>query len=392
MKRLLLLGGGHAHVQVLADLATRGLPGWEVLLVTPYARQIYSGMLPGWIAGHYPIEACAISLDTLAARARVGFLQASGTGLDLAGRQLLCSDGQRLPYDLISIDTGPMPALDGLPGSAAHALPIRPIEAFVAAWPAWVERLRQSASSAAAPWRLLVLGAGAAGLEVAFAIQRRARVEGWRGLQIRLVDPAGQPLRDAPPRARRRATELLAERGIEWLGQHRATRVSPGQLHLAQGEPLAFDLALMVTGAAAPAWPGRSGLVHPRRCIVAQRVASRGVRRRRRGRAARAAAEVGRVCRARRPGAGAQPAGGLHRAAARPLAAAAQGALPDQHRRASCPGMLGPLGRRRRLGLALERPHRPSLHASLRHAGMIAPPPLPRPRPAVPIPPCPLCP
>ena len=260
MKRLLLLGGGHAHVQVLADLATRGLPGWEVLLVTPYARQIYSGMLPGWIAGHYPIEACAISLDTLAARARVGFLQASGTGLDLAGRQLLCSDGQRLPYDLISIDTGPMPALDGLPGSAAHALPIRPIEAFVAAWPAWVERLRQSASSAAAPWRLLVLGAGAAGLEVAFAIQRRARVEGWRGLQIRLVDPAGQPLRDAPPRARRRATELLAERGIEWLGQHRATRVSPGQLHLAQGEPLAFDLALMVTGAAAPAWPGRSGL------------------------------------------------------------------------------------------------------------------------------------
>jgi pyridine nucleotide-disulfide oxidoreductase family protein len=260
MKRLLLLGGGHAHVQVLADLAAQGLPGWEVLLVTPHARQIYSGMLPGWIAGHYPLEACAIALDRLAARARVGFLQAAGIGLDLAGQQLLCSDGQRLPYDLISIDTGPMPALAGLPGSAEHALPIRPIEAFVAAWPAWLERLRQAAGSAAAPLRLLVLGAGAAGLEVAFAIRHRARVEGWAGLQISLVDPAEQPLRDAPPRARRRATELLAERGIEWRGRHRATQVTPGQLHLAQGEPLAFDLALLVTGAAAPDWPGRSGL------------------------------------------------------------------------------------------------------------------------------------
>ena len=47
MKRLLLLGGGHAHVHVLAELAKRPFGGWEVHLVTPYRRQIYSGMLPG---------------------------------------------------------------------------------------------------------------------------------------------------------------------------------------------------------------------------------------------------------------------------------------------------------------------------------------------------------
>ena len=69
MKRVVLLGGGHAHVRVLADLAERPLSGWEVHLASPYRRQIYSGMLPGWIAGHYPIEACAIALDRLAGRA-----------------------------------------------------------------------------------------------------------------------------------------------------------------------------------------------------------------------------------------------------------------------------------------------------------------------------------
>lgn len=259
MKRLLLLGGGHAHVQVLADLARQGLPGWAVTLVTPHARQIYSGMLPGWVAGHYRLDQCAIALDTLAARAGVGWHQASGTGLDLAGQRLLCSDGQRLPYDLLSIDTGPMPALASLPGSAAHALPVRPIEAFVAAWPAWVERLRQRPPGAP-PFRLLVLGAGAAGLELAFAIRHRANREGWPALHIGLVDPGDQPLRDAPPRARSRAAELLARRGIEWRGRHRVTQLTPGLMHRAEGEPLAFDLALLVTGAAAPAWPAHSGL------------------------------------------------------------------------------------------------------------------------------------
>ena len=71
MKRLVLLGGGHAQISVLASLAERPMSGCEVRLVTPYRRQIYSGMLPGWIAGHYPMDACAIALDTLAARAGV---------------------------------------------------------------------------------------------------------------------------------------------------------------------------------------------------------------------------------------------------------------------------------------------------------------------------------
>ena len=56
MKRLLLAGGGHAHVGVLQALAARPLQDTEVTLVTPAARQIYSGMLPGWIAGHYALE------------------------------------------------------------------------------------------------------------------------------------------------------------------------------------------------------------------------------------------------------------------------------------------------------------------------------------------------
>ncbi|MDE1928471.1 MAG: FAD-dependent oxidoreductase, partial [Burkholderiales bacterium] len=256
MKRLVLLGGGHAHVQVLADLAARPLAGWDVQLVSPYRRQIYSGMLPGWIAGHYPIEACAIPLDRLAARAAVAFRETSGTGLDLARQTVRCADGRALPFDLLSIDTGPLAALDGLPGAAEHALPVRPIERFIAAWPSLVERIVGRCRR----FDLVVLGAGAAGIELAFAIGHRARLEGWSHLYVTLVGSEDWPLPGAPPAARRRAATLLEQRAIRWLGGCRSTRLEPQRLRLDGAPDLPFDACIVATGAAAAAWPAAAGL------------------------------------------------------------------------------------------------------------------------------------
>src|SRR6267154_2447450 len=86
--RLVLVGGGHAHVIVLDHLA-HAAPDAQVTLVTPYERQIYSGMLPGWIAGHYRIEECAIALRPLAQRACVHWVQARAIGLEPDRRRLL---------------------------------------------------------------------------------------------------------------------------------------------------------------------------------------------------------------------------------------------------------------------------------------------------------------
>ena len=52
--RLLLVGGGHAQVAVLADFVRRGVPGGvRCLLVTPEPALRYSGMVPGWLAGQH---------------------------------------------------------------------------------------------------------------------------------------------------------------------------------------------------------------------------------------------------------------------------------------------------------------------------------------------------
>ena len=213
-------------------------------------------MLPGWVAGHYPLDACAIALDGLARRAGITFHQAAAVALDAARQSIRCDDGAELPFDRLSIDTGPVASIANLLGSAEHALPVRPIEGFVAAWPAIAERLRQAGSR----FDLVILGAGAAGVELAFAIRHRAATEGWSRLHLSLVGPDTQPLAGSPDKLRRQAAALLAERGIDWVGGRRAVAIEPNRLHFDGGTALAFDACLVVTGAAAPAWPRAAGL------------------------------------------------------------------------------------------------------------------------------------
>ena len=65
IKRLLLLGAGHAHVHVLAHLATHQRADLQVTVLTPHGHQTYSGMTPGLVAGCYTEADCQIPLAPL---------------------------------------------------------------------------------------------------------------------------------------------------------------------------------------------------------------------------------------------------------------------------------------------------------------------------------------
>ena len=304
MKRLILLGGGHAHVKVLADLAQQPLAGWDVHLVTPYHRQIYSGMLPGWIAGHYPIEACAIKLDALASSGAVVFHETSGVSLDLEQSALRCADGSGMRFDVLSIDTGPMPALQGLPGSAQHALPVRPIERFIAAWPKLVERILGQCRR----FDLVILGAGAAGVELAFAIQWRASTDGHHSGRLRRVAAGGCPTEHPAthgPAARAAGDPMVACASRHTCRSRRDRLRGRRTFELRRLSGFHWHSSAGVAGCQR-AGHRRAGF-HPCRADLAKPVARQHLRRRRRGGLCGHTSEIRRVCRACRSRAGTKP-------------------------------------------------------------------------------------
>jgi len=258
VKRLVLLGGGHAHVHVLDSLAEHPLADTEVTLISPYPRQIYSGMLPGWIAGHYTLDQCAIDLTRLAERARCRFLTTRAIGLDLNGCTVLCEDGSLESFDWLSIDVGPVTAGNAIDGAEVHALQVRPIETFIGGINQMLPLLKDAVGDPVA-----IVGAGAAGLELAFALRHRSPAT-----PITLIGSDPLPLDGLPPLLRRHALKTLTRKGIDWIGEHRAQHVDSDGLILDDGTIVRAGHVLQVTGAAAQPWPATAGLAVDERGFI----------------------------------------------------------------------------------------------------------------------------
>lgn len=261
MKRLLLLGGGHAHVHVLQALARERMASVEVLLVTPFERQMYSGMVPGLVAGHYAEPDCAIALRPLAAAAGAAWVEASAVSLDAAARKVTLSDGRVASYDVLSIDTGATMDRDALPGARAHALFVRPIEHFI------VLSDQLCALAAQRALQVVVVGAGAAGFELALALEFRLRQAGDGGSRVTLVTGGGPALAAYPPSVVERGRRALKARGVTVLPLA-CTRVEAAHVVLENGTRVACDAPVIAVGAQAARWPQGSGLALDERGFI----------------------------------------------------------------------------------------------------------------------------
>ncbi len=249
MKRLVLIGGGHSHVEVLRHFAAQPEPGLELVLLSPEQHAIYSGMIPGVVAGDYAPAACHIDLETLARRAGARWIAAAATGLGEKSRQVEISVGAPLAYELISIDVGSMASTHGIPGVVEHALAVKPAAVFF-------DRLSQleQKSAGGAPRRIAVVGAGAAGTEIAFTLSWRLNREHGDAAWVTLVADSAQILPGFTAGARERALRMASARGVSIQTGVAVSAVDAAGLTLADGSRVAADTVIWAAGAAALSW------------------------------------------------------------------------------------------------------------------------------------------
>ncbi|MCU0943104.1 MAG: polysaccharide biosynthesis protein, partial [Hydrogenophaga sp.] len=173
LRDLVLVGGGHSHVVVLHMLAMRPEPGLRITLICTDVDTPYSGMLPGYISGHYSFDEVHIDLGRLAAFAGARFIHGEVTGLDRANQRVLLKGRPSVPYDLLSINTGSTPNVRRVDGAQAHAVPVKPIAQFNQRWLALLERVRGLRER----FTVAVVGGGAGGVELVLSMQYRLRAE-----------------------------------------------------------------------------------------------------------------------------------------------------------------------------------------------------------------------
>ena len=246
---VVLLGGGHAHVEVIRYLGGARLPR-TVTLVSPARHTPYSGMLPGYAAGEYSFEDFHIDLVSLCGRCGVTFLETAATGIAPAARTVTLADGGTLEYSLLSIDTGSTPQL---PKGLSGGIPVKPISTFTQA----LEQLDALAARTKAHLQIAVVGQGVAGVELAFALQQRFA---QRGVKIALAGRSQCPLPERSKLAQRMVARELAQTGISHHPEFDAVAFSDGRLTARDGRQLAADEVVWATSSGAPGWLQDSGL------------------------------------------------------------------------------------------------------------------------------------
>lgn len=249
MKQLVLLGGGHAHIHVLRAFAQQPLAAGRIMLVSPHPALVYSGMVPGMVAGHYTLDQCLVPLAPLAAKARADFVMAAATALDAPSKTVTLADGTSLRYDVLSIDVGGTIDCDAIPGARELALFVRPMEHFARLWSDLL------ALSQDKPLNIVMVGGGAGGVELAMALQHRLRGRA----RVSLLTGGGPVLASYPAGVQRLATRALKRCGVT-IFEDVCRQVTPGHIVLGQGTRLACDAPVIATGNAAPSWLKASGL------------------------------------------------------------------------------------------------------------------------------------
>jgi selenide,water dikinase len=251
---IVLLGGGHAHVHVLVALARNPVPGAQVTLVSRDVKALYSGMLPGVVAGLYAPEQAQIDLVRLAAATGTRFVHAEAVGIDRTSKRVLLAGRSTVPYDILSIDVGIAPALAAVAG-AERAIAVKPIGSFLEKLGDLIARCRRPDG----PRRIAVIGGGAGGVELLLSMRTRLMAETNAALSFALVTD-GEILATHNSRVRAAFRRVFAERDIALHEHRRARAITARAIELDGGAMIAADAVLIATDAAAPDWFRETGL------------------------------------------------------------------------------------------------------------------------------------
>ena len=236
-KTLLLIGGGQAHIEVLRQLALNPPAEADVALFNPSPSVLYSGMLPGVIAGHYPPSEARLNLWALCQRARVRFFETSVLALNAANRVLESGIGERHHFDYASFDVGGISqTLPTSPG--AYVVTVRPVDSLLAA-------INEFESVRSAGLMVRIVGNGAAAVEVALALAFR-----WRESTNRRIGivAASRLMVGYPPRVRAIALRACKKLRVAVLENKAVEQIEPTRLRLVGGDVIDTQLTVLATG------------------------------------------------------------------------------------------------------------------------------------------------
>jgi selenide,water dikinase len=252
---------------VLKQFAMNPQPGLRITLVTRDLHTPYSGMLPGFVAGHYDYDEAHIDLLPLARFASARVIHAEVTAINAERKQISIAGRPLLDYDLLSINTGSRPTSPLLENQGNDQFSVKPVDRFIDSWHQLEQRLLESDKDL----QLAVIGGGAGGIELALSLHYRATQLAQRRARLNLfiVTDRDRLLPGHNKKVRQWFADILEQRSIPVHYEHAVTEFRDGFLQGDFEAPVAADVAIWVTHASPADWLSDSGLALDKNGFIA---------------------------------------------------------------------------------------------------------------------------
>lgn len=245
--RIVILGGGFGGLYTALRLSK--LP-WEasqkpqIILVDQSDRFLFSPLLYEWISGEMETWEIAPPFAELLAGTEIQFLQQKVIGIDLDSKQVRLEHHAPLAYDKLVIALGGQTQPSAIPGVQDYAIPFKTLaDAYRLG-----EKLRLLEASDAEKIRIVVVGGGYSGVEIAAKLGDRL---GARG-RIRIIERGSSILGSSTEFNRRAAQKALEQRKI-WLDlETEISEVEADSISLVykgQRDRIPVDIVLWTVGA-----------------------------------------------------------------------------------------------------------------------------------------------
>ncbi len=172
-RRVLLVGAGHAHLEFIKSWRASDHELAEFTLITPHAHAIYSGLLPAYLLGEVRRSEIQIDLQSLAERRGIRLQLGRLRSLSIEHRHIVLADGESMEFDDLFINTGGHTPTNWQ-STAPRCLHVKPLSSFLDLW-------EQEANTIQ---RIAIIGAGAAGIEIAASLSQTASAKGKREVHL----------------------------------------------------------------------------------------------------------------------------------------------------------------------------------------------------------------
>ncbi len=247
---LVLIGGGHTHALVLRRWGINPLPGARVTVINPGPNAPYSGMLPGYVAGHYTRDELDIDLVRLAQFAGARVVLGVVDGIDRQKRLVHVPGRPPVGFDIASVNVGITSDMPSMRGFAQHAVPAKPLGPFAAKWAKYRD--------GKGPATVAVIGGGVAGVELAMAMSHALRAKG-RTYSVTLIDNA-TALTATGAKSAATIRSAMRDLNVEVIENASITAIEEGHVELGDGRKIPAEFVTGAAGARPYDWIAKTGL------------------------------------------------------------------------------------------------------------------------------------